>query len=153
MSGADDVLRQQEQLIEEIGWAVTAVVPDMDDPDEACAFAYTVGLTAHDFPELLVVGLDPGVSQSLLNDLAQRVYDKARVFTHGERISDLLSGYDAVIVDGTAPDDLAPAAAFAHYGQDRVRLQQIVWPDAEGRFPWEDGYAFPPYAQPVIGRP
>jgi hypothetical protein len=153
MGGADEVLRRQEQLIDEIGWAVTMVVPGIEDPDEACSFAYTVGLTAHDFPELLIVGLEPSVSQSLLNDLALRVYDKARVFTHGERISDLLKGYDAMIVDGTAPDALAPAAAFAHYGRDRVRLQQIVWPDTDGRFPWEDGYAFPDYAQPVIGRP
>jgi hypothetical protein len=151
MAGIDDFIRQQQQLIDTFGWAVTNIMPTEDDP--ASPFSYTVGLTAHGYPELLIAGLDPAVSQALLNDLGQRVYDRAERFTHGQRLGDLLDGYDAVTIEGPATESLHPGAAYARYGEDRVRLQQIVWPDPHGRFPWEPGYEYDADAQPVIGRP
>lgn len=59
MPNIDDVLRRQEQIIDTIGWAVTHVLPTDDDPDTTTPFAYTVGLTAHHYPELLTAGLPP----------------------------------------------------------------------------------------------
>jgi hypothetical protein len=153
MTGTEHYLHRQNEMIDKFGWAVTAVLPTDDDPPTASPFAYTVGLTAHGYPELIIAGLDPATCHTLLNDLARRVYDTAERFAHGQRITDLIAGYDAMIVDGDATEDLYPGAAFSRYGQDRVRLQQIVWPDAGGRFPWEDGYSFGPHLQPFIGRP
>jgi hypothetical protein len=43
--------------------------------------------------------------------------------------------------------------AFARYGKDQIRLQQVVWPDTVGRFPWEPSYAFAPHIQPLLARP
>ncbi|MEV0810952.1 DUF4262 domain-containing protein [Micromonospora sp. NPDC050200] len=149
----EDFWRRQSEMIDRVGWSVTLVHPSDGDPDHEVPFAYTVGLTAHDRPELLIAGLDPATSQALLNDLAGRVYDRAERFGHGQRVSDLIAGYDAVIVDGAAVDALHPGAAFARYGDERVRLQQVVWPDQRGRFPWDDDYAYSPDVQPVIGRP
>src|SRR5947207_13705852 len=68
---------------------------------------------ARSAPELVIAGLDPAISQALLNDLAGRVYDQAARFTHGQRLGDLLAGYDAVIVDGPATEHLYPGAAYA----------------------------------------
>jgi Domain of unknown function (DUF4262) len=104
-------------------------------------------------PELVIAGLDPVISQALLNDLAGRVYDQTARFTHGQRLGDLLAGYDAVIVDGPATEQLYPGAAYARYGTDRVLLQQVVWPDRQARFPWDAGYQYPPTVQPLLGRP
>jgi len=44
------LLRHQDQIIERVGWAVTAVLPTPEHP--GAPFAYTVGLTAH-FTDLL----------------------------------------------------------------------------------------------------
>jgi Domain of unknown function (DUF4262) len=151
MTDFENFLRSQHEIIDKVGWAVTAVLPTDDDP--GAPFAYTVGLTARGHPELIIAGLDPATAQVLLNDLASRVYDKAVRFTHGQRISDLLAGYDAVVIDGRGTDELHPGAAYAHYGKDRVVLQQIVWPDRDGRFPWNTGYAYPADTQPLIGQP
>ena len=151
MADFDGLLRNQDDIIDRVGWAVTAVLPTPDDP--GAPFAYTVGLTAHGHPELIIAGLDPLIAQALLGDLAGRVYDTAARFTHGQRVTDLLAGYDAVILDGPGTEDLHPGTAYARYGRDRVRLQQIVWPDKHGRFPWENGYVYPPHVQPLIGRP
>ncbi|MET7968757.1 DUF4262 domain-containing protein [Micromonospora sp. NPDC005305] len=152
MTGFDGVLRRQTEIIDRVGWAVTLVLPTDRDPDNFSAFAYTVGLTAHNYPELLIAGLDPATSQALLNDLAGRVYDKAERFHHGQRIGDLIAGYDAVVVAGDPTDQLHPGAAFGRYGRDRVRLQQIVWPDPDARFPWDSGYTYPSQVQPLIGQ-
>ncbi|MEV5691989.1 DUF4262 domain-containing protein [Micromonospora globbae] len=151
MPSLEEFFRIQQKHIDEIGWSVTAVLPA---PTEAGApFAYTVGLTEHDVPELVIAGLDPHIAQALLNDLARRVHDRAERLTHGQRVTDLLVGYDAVIVEGPATEALHPGAAYARYGADRVRLQQIVWPDKHGRFPWDDGYGYPAHVQPLLGRP
>jgi hypothetical protein len=149
----DDVMRHQQQIIDRVGWAVMHVLPTEDEPDTVTPFAYTVGLTAHGYPELLVAGLPPEIAHGLLNDLAGRVYDQARRFAHGQRIGDLIAGYDAVIVDGPPRGDLLPGVAIARYGRDQVRLQQVVWPDPQGRFPWQDGYDIDPRAQPLIAHP
>ncbi len=151
MADFDGLLRNQDDIIDRVGWAVTAVLPTPEDP--GAPFAYTVGLTAHGHPELIIAGLDPLIAQALLNDLAGRVYDTAARFTHGQRVSDLLAGYDAAILDGPSTEDLQPGTAYARYGRDRVRLQQIVWPDKDARFPWDSGYAYPPHVQPLIGGP
>ncbi|NED50964.1 DUF4262 domain-containing protein [Micromonospora aurantiaca] len=135
MRDINDVLRRQERIIDTIGWAVTYVLPTDDGTVTTAPFAYTVGLTAHDYPELITAGLPPEVAHSLLNDLARRVYDTAERFTHGQRLNDLIAGYDAIIIDGPPTDDLMPGLAISRYGRDQVRLQQMVWPDQQGRFP------------------
>ncbi|MEU5554110.1 DUF4262 domain-containing protein [Micromonospora sp. NPDC047793] len=150
MPNTDDFLRRQDHIIDTTGWAVTHVLPTHDDPDTTAPFAYTVGLTAHGHPELITAGLPPEVAHTLLNDLAQRVYDKAERFTHGQTVSDLIAGYDAIIIDGPPTDDLHPGMAIARYGRDQIRLQQLVWPDQQGRFPWDSGYDFDPHVQPLI---
>ncbi|MBU8857771.1 MULTISPECIES: DUF4262 domain-containing protein [unclassified Micromonospora] len=152
MPNTDDFLQRQDRIIDTIGWAVTYVLPTDDDPDTTAPFAYTVGLTAHDYPELITAGLPPEVAHSLLNDLARRVDDKAERFTHGQRISDLIAGYDAIIIDGPPTDDLLPGLAISRYGRDQIRLQQLVWPDQQARFPWDHGYNVAPQAQPLIAK-
>jgi hypothetical protein len=121
MSNHDDFLRRQEQIIDTVGWAVMHVLPAADDPDTTTPFAYTVGLTAHDYPELLIAGLPPEVAHGLLNDLAGRVYDRADRFTHGQRVSDLIAGYDAVLVEGARSTNCyrvwrSPATDATGYG-------------------------------------
>ena len=151
MPGINQFIRRMEQRIDRQGWAVLTVLPTDDSPH--VPFAYTIGLTAHSCAELIITGLHPDVSQHLLNDLAKRGVERAQRFTAGQRLSDLLAGYDAVLVDGPATGALRPAAAYVRYGKDCVSLQQVVWPDVQGRFPWEPGCTISAQAQPLIGQP
>ncbi|WP_432833036.1 DUF4262 domain-containing protein [Dactylosporangium sp. CA-092794] len=153
MPDIGDFLQRQEKIIDTVGWAVIHILPTDDEPDTATPFAYTVGLTAHGYPELLIAGLPPEIAHDLLNDLAARVYDKAERFSHGQRISDLIAGYEAVLVEGEPTDDLLPGVAIARYGREQVRLLQVIWPDPQGRFPWDAGYSTDPHVQPQIARP
>ena len=153
MPGLDDFLHRQTEIIDRVGWAVMHILPTDDDPDTVAAYSYTVGLTAKIAPEFVITGLPPDTAEQLLNDMAGRVFHGAGPVAHGTRVADLISGFDAIIVDGTATEQVVAGAALARYGADQVRLQQIVWPDPQGRFPWDTGYSFAADSQPLIGRP
>ncbi|HKD98541.1 MAG TPA: DUF4262 domain-containing protein [Micromonosporaceae bacterium] len=142
--------KQQKELIDKFGWSVIGVVATEDDP--GTSFSYTVGLTEHGFPEFMIAGLPPEIAKRLLNDMGGRVFDRAERFAHGQRVTDLIRGYDAVVVAGDPLEEMAPGVAYHLYGRT-VRVQQIVWPDQDGRFPWDAGWAYPPDAQPTIGAP
>jgi hypothetical protein len=141
------VLAHQDLAIATIGWAVTAVIPD--GPGQA-PYAYTIGLTELGAAELVITGLPHDIAHVLLNDAAQRVRDNGVRWRHQQQIDDLLAGYAAIIIDGTAHDLIIPGTADARYGAARVRLQQIVWPDPDGHFPWDPGYRYPDTVQPLV---
>ena len=129
------------RALEEHGWLV------VDSPDGA---ASTVGLTARGLPELVVLGLPSDVGGALLRELAERLLDgdlAADDVADGDPVEGLLEGRPPVLL--TVPRDL-PSPAAEVYGT--VRLRQLVWPDADGRMPWDDGFAHPDL-QPLLGDP
>lgn len=151
MDPFDQLLLVQHLQIASVGWAVTAVVPTPEKP--GAPFAYTVGLTELNHAELLIAGPDPALDTDLLNTLATRIYHGGLTVAHRQRIDDLIAGYEAMIVEGSATEQLVPGTAFARYGPDRVHLAQIVWPCPHSLFPWQDGYCHPGNAQPLLAQP
>ncbi|MFC0531342.1 DUF4262 domain-containing protein [Phytohabitans kaempferiae] len=148
----EQLLAKYSHIVDRRGWAVVHCAPTINEPRNH-VFAYTVGLTAHDRPEILITGLPPHISQGLLDELAARVYDRNARFVHAQRITDLLIDYHAIIIDGHPAEDLRPHVANAIYGPNQVRLQQVVWPDPHGRFPWQDGYPHAKAQQPLLNHP
>ncbi|GAB3598988.1 DUF4262 domain-containing protein [Angustibacter peucedani] len=149
----DDAVRDRITLdalekIEQFGWMVQGVAGGADEP----SFCYTVGLTPHGLPELVVFGLPYSVSVHVLNDLANRLVNGSQeVPPPGSAVSELLAdGYDPVVVE---VDDSSEHLLLANrlYGVDGpVAALQLVVPDPAYRFPWDPGYDMP--GQPVIGR-
>jgi Domain of unknown function (DUF4262) len=138
------------RLIDEHGWACMGVF----DPDgDRMPFMYTVGLTKADRPELLLIGpLAAEPMQAILNDLGRQIFDQNARFTHGQVLTDVLEDYPLMIVDLPEQDAGWPlAAANTLYGEGDVAVQQVVWPDKGGLFPWQDGYAYPAEVQPILG--
>jgi hypothetical protein len=151
VSYLDDFFDEQSEIIEKFGWAVVHVVPTEDDPPDTVPFAYTVGLTGYGFPELIIAGLPPETGHVLLNEMAGRVCDESLLLRHGHRIRGLIDGQDVWVVGGDITEALFPGAALMRYGDGRVRLLQLTWPDAADRFPWQNGYDSTDYPQPTIG--
>jgi len=144
----DSIDRTIQEHIDQVGWSVTAVGADRLVPQ----FAYTVGFTEHNLPELLISGLPFEVMHGVLNTAGRLAYDGAR-WRHGQHVAEIIVGFDAVIVDGAPLPGMRPGTAYARYGPARVRIQQIIWPDPAGRFPWQPGYAYPPQVQLLIDEP
>ncbi|GAB3760237.1 DUF4262 domain-containing protein [Microlunatus parietis] len=132
--------------IDDCGWSVVAVEPDIGDPEPG--FAYTVGLTTAGHPELAIFGLPARLAQSLLNQVAERLVGGESI-RPGDRLERVIgNGLTLTAVDMTDLSELGVVTAV--YGH-ADRALQLVWPDPEGRMPWQRGYSMTPEAQPLFG--
>jgi Domain of unknown function (DUF4262) len=138
-----DYLVHLQDLIGRYGWAVQGVERDRIHPP----WAYTVGLTRHGTPELVVTGLPLGRATRLLNDVASHVRHAAAP-RPGEQIP-LRGGPEIEIVEVAEPAaHLLTAVEF--YGP-AIRALQLVHADDRGHWPWATGYRGVRGGQPVLG--
>jgi hypothetical protein len=147
----DEFFDEQSRLIDRYGWTVVHVEPTEDDPPGAVPFGYTVGLTEIGLPEVAIAGVPLDVTGPLLNEMAARITQDGERLRHGRRVSGLVAGHDLLVVAGEPTDEVFPGSAMYRYGEGRVRLCQLVWPDPDGRFPWQPGYPVDEWPQPAIG--
>jgi hypothetical protein len=121
------------------GWAVQGVERDRIRPP----WAYTVGLTACQQPELVATGMPLRQATGLLNDVAGNL-------THAKPPS---PGTQAALIDGTLIEVVRVTQPSAHlnmavvlYGKD-IRALQLVHADDRGHWPWDVWYRG---GQPVL---
>jgi hypothetical protein len=130
------------------GWAIQFV---SGSEGETPPFAYTVGLTNFDHPEILVVGVDNLASAGgLLNQLGRRVRDGAR-FRDGQEV--VMSGPTVRMFDVPNPGEIIFTANnfFGRPPFDSLPALQAIYPDAHGTWPWEPGCHLSPARQPMPG--
>ncbi len=147
-------IRSAIETIRRDGWQVTAVDTvcacssvDCSRPD--CAFAYTAGLTLHGIPELAVYGLPSNTSRALLDELAGLLHQhdwRTLVHSHTEVTSRTMAAPVRLIEAIDTDDMLMANLLFA----DSPALQ-VVWPDDNGHYPWQDEYTLLPLHQPLKG--
>jgi hypothetical protein len=147
-AGEHDIgLRQVGEAIHRSG-VYLEFVPQ-PTPLETCW--YTVGMTTHDQPELIVFGLPPDISRPVLRSVAHDVIAGRRTITAGQYADDVLDGHLVHFVAVTEPDRHLPVAAhFYSVTGNSVQALQIVWPDRYRRWPWQPGTRVDD--MPVLGR-
>ncbi len=125
--------------------------------DATPEFAFSIGLFLNfEQPEVIVFGLDPETIRTVINDI--RNYAAAgEKFAPGTRTSKLLVHHDVYFVE--VPVAMYPAylGSAIWFYQSLVRpfpCVQLVWPDRQGRFPWDSNYdeSFK-QSQPILARP
>jgi hypothetical protein len=110
-------------------------------------WAYTVGLTAHGKPELLVTGLSSARCARLLDDVASHVLHAEA--PHPGEVVPLRGGPVIEIVEVTEPT-VHLAIAVEIFGPE-IRALQLVHADNRGHWPWEVGFRGGRGGQPVLG--
>lgn len=113
--------------IARVGWSAISVFGGYP-------FTYTIGLTEMDHPELILYGISGQMAHILLAHAVNAVKDGAK-FAHGDRFDKVLEGYEVEFRKHPIP----PANWAQHFYGDDMSVLQMVWPDAEHRFPGEDG--------------
>jgi hypothetical protein len=133
----DDSDRHILGSIERDGWAVLGIQEEDDMP----AYAFTVG-THHTFggAELVMFGHQAETATGILNHAGQLMRD-GHEFAVGTPVEGLLEGFPAVLapVDPRLFREYFGYARWLYRGNNFPMLQ-LVWPDREGRFPWDAGY-------------
>lgn len=122
--------------IREFGWRSTSVITDNEGP----GFTYTTGFWANlSIPEVIVFSLDSKVAHDVLWDI-YREAKNGRQFPTGVCVSDIFANVDAFLIPvgkEAYPYYLGWSSWF--YGGNGFPCVQLVWPDQEGRFPWQAG--------------
>lgn len=140
---AEQYLEHTARLIAEHCWVVQGVPGERDRP----GWAYTVGLTVHHRPELVVTGMPVARATRLLDGVAAHLLH-ATAPPPGEQVR-LVSG---VLVEFVAVEhpDVHLVVAHALYGPS-VRALQVVWADDRDHWPWHPGFRGRRGGQPVLG--
>ncbi|MFN6548182.1 DUF4262 domain-containing protein [Mycolicibacterium nivoides] len=126
-------IEQLRRMIDHHGWAVIGVFPTT--PTDGAPFSYTVGLTDRGLPELAVYGLQPRAAGGVLNTVARHAIDGGEL-APGQRITGLLAGgLPLTVIEMTDTTDMTSVREL--YGAV-LAAQQVIWPDADGRMPWEN---------------
>jgi hypothetical protein len=91
--------------------------------------------------------------QLILNDLAYLIRDGARL-RHGDVFTGVIPPYDLTVI---GPADDASSEAYPLNVVNGIYphaspAKQVVWPDAEGRYPWQPGYTME-HHQPLLASP
>lgn len=129
--GLDAMLGKVQGDIDRDGYSILKILHE--NP-----YCYTVGLTqSRGHPELFIRGVPIPTGHHLLADLIKRIPDGGRLAT-GEPIEKLANF--PLILRTFAPENRAIARFATLFYQDAFSMLQLVWPDANGRFPWQKNY-------------
>ena len=139
----DDFIDHVSELIAEYGWIVQGIKRDRAHPP----WAYTVGLTALNKPEVVVTGMRTNDAVDLLNDVAYHL-THADPPRHGEQIPWPGRALFEVVRVAEPTAHLNVAASI--YGP-RVQAIQLVHADDRGHWPWDVGWRGMRGGQPVLG--
>jgi hypothetical protein len=122
------------------GWMVQYVEARMP-------FAYTVGLSAQNLPELLVTSVSAPRSLRLLGALAVGIRKGVR-WNPG----DLVTIQDGPLVELVEVDHPDVHCGWAvRHAERPIRVLQAVWADGRGRWPWSATFCDGRRRQPVLG--
>jgi len=125
------------ETLEKWGWFVIKVGAGDSEP----AFAYSLGLYENfNHPEIILFGLELEGMHRLINDAAERI-KKGQRYDECRRYDDLLEGYQCEFrkVNPSHYDGLLNYTLW-YYKNARFPVLQLVWPDLQGLFPWENGF-------------
>jgi hypothetical protein len=117
--------------VAESGWAVVAISGETP-------YAFTVGLWhTCQVPELAMFGLREQDMQIWLNSCATLMRDGTPI-VDAEPFDGVLDNFP-VQVRAADPSWHRPlfGPMCGYYGTDEVPVRQLVWPDREGRWPWD----------------
>lgn len=151
-----EMLASMKDMIANEGVAIHVV----DGGNEVSSFAFTVGMTELNLPEILLIGLSP-------QNAANGVYDYYKQIKDGSLSPDVrtietlfnmpVEKCDVVDVDGIAAVNDLCHFANSYYEQEgkAVKWQQLVLPDANGLFPWHMAFDHErmDHCQPIFGLP
>lgn len=137
--------------IARVGWHCVSIFVEGDLPP----YAFTVGLQhTFDHPELIIFGLRSETAHEVLGIVVDAIRSGTPI-DMTQPTDELLENYSCVFVP------VPKSAYYEHVGYcgwfyrgDDFALQQIVWPNREGQFPWHPAASAAFRAtQPVLGAP
>lgn len=133
---------------------VIAVGGDSSTAPPTTPFTYTAGLwSLHQHPELIVLGLPMDAAHAILELLIADVRD-GRGLSAGETLEVEWAEARFHLAD-VSSHEASERVTLAPYDRDgrEPPVVQIVWPDKNGKMPWQKRYSHPAWHQPSLSDP
>lgn len=132
----EKVMDKVHHDIEEFGWSAMHIFGDQNNP---IMFTYTVGLKeTYNHPELIIYGIsDSELAHGLLRCAVDLIKDGTR-FEDGVRYTDIMQ--DPYPMEARDHPPGRPLNWATKYYGEEVGAIQLVWPDANGKFPEDEGF-------------
>jgi hypothetical protein len=145
-----------KRTIEEEGFFIMGVFPTEESPGPH--FAYTVGLAPEE-AELIMFGLDIETMAQLFQTIVEE-QQKGKVFLSGRAYPGLVEGplplsFRSISEEAEQIGQYMRVAVRWHRQQGRTvfPVMQVIWPDSQGKFPWDAGFEERfREQQPLLGR-
>ena len=139
-----------QEKIDQFGCYIIQVKPD----DYLPGFAYTIGLyQKFNHPEIICFGLSLDLLGAILNDACDRIKN-GQSFQVSIPYDDFIEDFPMQLLQvdpSFYPDYLGIANNF--YGHRHYPALQLVWPDKQRLFPWEEGFNINwKFKQPLLDR-
>jgi hypothetical protein len=145
----DRFMQDVVEKVEEFAWVCQGVGAAQEgDPEGPVPhFSYTVGWHAKGWPEAIVFALPFEVAHHYLTDIWNQLNAGELTLEVGDTVP-MRSGRDdtppyefAVLPVTDSWRDLTVANRYAGSNPEGVGIEavQLVWPDANGLYPWQDG--------------
>lgn len=128
------------------GMALTGVT-DAEPP-----FVYSSGRTLLDLPELFMAGYAPIQNWAgIINAVNHAQIDDGLHVHMGDRLEGFVDrGCKLAVVEcDPVKAEMNATLSVFHNAPLEVRAWQLVWPDPEGRYPWDEGYDAERFVQPM----
>jgi hypothetical protein len=132
------VFHKIDKDIAEIGWTVMGI-------EAKPPFCYTIGLQRnYQHPELIVFGLKYEIAHTFLNQIGFSI-QAGESYIPGLKYDTLAQGFDTQFIEVLPHhfrEYLGTLVGYYQYLDDATSLKalQLVWPDPQNRFPWEEGH-------------
>jgi hypothetical protein len=143
-------LDQVKATIRDNGWAMQAVFAT-EGSSQRFDYVYTIGMIERNCTaELMIAGLPYQKGAEVINQIAMNMINQLQRIPPDEW--PLAGGFKlkSRVFIPRVGGELHVGVARAYYGHD-VPMAQYVWPDAEHRYPWDEGWD-PEFVQPVGNR-
>ncbi len=119
------------------------------------SFTYSIGLYKEfDHPELILIGLPAETAGAIINNIKDEI-QKGEKYTEGINYMNFLVDLPIQFVNVRKehyPDYLGYAGWYNDNSFDFPTLQ-LIWPDRDGYFPWEEGFNEKfKFEQPLLDR-
>lgn len=141
------ILKEIKSYVDKNGCSVVATHNEHD----GMPFAYSVGLANSGMPDVFIIGrMNPTIMMSIINNV--HTYWKRNGVCYG-RTDQVLQGFDVFLLpvettensfyENYAIQNIAFYRNFSHYNRRPVgmpRIVQVIWPDTEGKYPFDETY-------------
>jgi len=124
--------------IDQYGWHFTGVFPDGESGLQTY-FSYTTGLIERGHPEIVVTGLNPNTAHRLVQIAYDEFILNGHVFTDGEESTGLATLPVRFRTCRADHPEYPLSMGRRLYGVETFPALQMVLPDKDGKWPWEDG--------------